>query len=218
MAQPMAARSGAGMPSAIHVIQSAETAATLFSPARMQVLESLAEPDSAAGVARRLNLPRQQVAYHLRELERARLVDLVEERRRGNCLERVMRASARSYVIGPEALGKLGETPHQHSDLFSISYLVGLAMRAVRDLAILCARAARAGKRVVTLGLEVEVRFASAGARAQFAEELRREIARLAAKYDDEAAPGGRRCRLIAGVYPVMNREEPAGTASVRMQ
>ena len=153
------------MSSAIQVIQSPETAATLFSPARMQVLISLAEPDSAASVARRLNLPRQQVAYHLLELERACLVELMEERRKGNCLERVMRASARSYVISPEALGKLGAIPYQQSDLFPIGYLVGLAVRAIRDLAILCARAAKAGKRVATLGLEVEVRFASAGAR-----------------------------------------------------
>jgi DNA-binding transcriptional ArsR family regulator len=119
------------------VIQSAEAAATLFS---MRILEQLAEPDSAAGVARRLDLPRQQVSYHLRELEHAGLVELVEERRKGNCLERVVRAAARTYVISPEALGSLGATPEQRRDRFSLGYLVQLAARAIRDLAVMCGR------------------------------------------------------------------------------
>src|SRR5258708_37566682 len=108
------------MAAAIQVIQSGSTAATLFSPARRQILEHLAEADSAAGIARRLGLPRQQVGYHMRELEQAGLVELVEERRKGNCLERVVRAAARSYVISPEALGKLGTTPEERSDRFSL--------------------------------------------------------------------------------------------------
>ena len=150
------------MAAAIQVIQSSEAAAILFSPARMRILEQLAEPDSAAGVARRLELPRQQVSYHLRELEHAGLVELVEERRKGNCLERVVRAAARTYLISPEALGKLGATPEQQRDRFSLGYVVHLAARAIRDLAVLCGRAEKAGKRVSTMALEVEVRFASA--------------------------------------------------------
>ena len=38
----------------------------------------------------------------------AYLVELAEERRKGNCTERVMRATAPSYFISPAALGKLG--------------------------------------------------------------------------------------------------------------
>jgi len=205
------------MAAAIQVIQSAEAASTLFSPARMRILEQLENPDSAAGVARRLDLPRQQVSYHMRELEQAGLVELVEERRKGNCLERVVRAAARSYVISPEALGKLGATPEQQRDRFSLGYLVSLASRAIRDLAVLCGRAEKAGKRVSTLALEVEVRFASAEARNAFAEELAQDLARLAAKYHDEAAPGGRRFRFFGGVYPVITREEPVEPNSVPM-
>jgi hypothetical protein len=46
------------------------------------------------------------------------------------------------------------------------------------------------------------VRFASAEKRAQFARELTDAVARLAAKYHDERAPGGRRFRLLAAVHP----------------
>jgi DNA-binding transcriptional ArsR family regulator len=205
------------MSAAIQVIQSAEAASTLFSPARMRILEQLENPDSAAGVARRLELPRQQVSYHMRELEQAGLVELVDERRKGNCVERVVRATARSYVISPEALGKLGATPEQQHDRFSVGYLVSLGARAIRELAIICGRAEKAGKRVSTLAMEVEVRFASAESRNAFAEELAETIARLAAKYHDESAPGGRRFRFFGGVYPVITKDEPTEPSSVRM-
>lgn len=217
------------MPSAsdIQVIQSAAAAATLFSPARMRILEELAEPDSAAGVARRLELPRQQVGYHLRELEQAGLVELVEERRKGNCIERLVRTAARSFVISPTALGKLGGEPNptlaHERDRFSAAFLVSLAAKAVRDLAVLYTRATKAKKRVATMALETEIRFATAESRNAFAEELAGEVARLAAKYHDESAEGGRRFRFFGGVYPVITRpvitpEDPAETASIKIQ
>ena len=206
------------MAPAVQVIQDVQTAAVLFSPARLQILQQLTEPDSAAGIARRMGLPRQQVSYHMRELEQAGLVELVEERRKGNCLERLVRCAARSYLISPDALGKLGTTREQQSDRFSLGYLVSLAARAIRDLAVVYGRAAKAGKRISTMALEVEVRFASAQARHDFAEELAREVARLAKKYHDEAAPGGRRFRFFGGVYPALTSDEPADSKSINIQ
>src|SRR5271166_2479134 len=135
----------------IEVLRDPAQAAALLQPGRSRVLEQLSDPDSASGVARRIGLPRQQVNYHLRELEKAGLVDFIEERRRGNCMERVVRATARSYVISTEALGSLGDTPDEQSDRFSIAYLISLAARLIRDLATLRARAVDANKRVATL-------------------------------------------------------------------
>jgi len=217
----------------IQVIQSADTAATLFSPARMRILEHLSKPDSAAGVARRLELPRQQIGYHLRELEQAGLVELVEERRKGNCIERVVRTAAQSFVISPIALGKLGSIepgkidpaqrdPPQQRDRFSAAYLVSLAARAIRDLAVIFTRAQKSPdkskKRVSTMALEVEIRFASAESRNAFTEELAEHVARLAAKYHDESAHGGRKFRFFGGVYPAITREEPVETNSIGIQ
>src|SRR5437879_2284582 len=136
------------MATAVQIIQSADTAATLFSPARMRILKHLADPDTAAGIPRRLGLPRKRVGYHMRDLEQAGLVELVEEKRKGNCIERIVRDAALSYVISREALGKLGTTPEQRRDRFSIGYLVSLAARAIRDLAVLCERADKVGKRL----------------------------------------------------------------------
>jgi DNA-binding transcriptional ArsR family regulator len=191
------------------VIRDPEQAATLLQPERLRLLEALAEPDSAAGLARRFDLPRQRLNYHLKELERSGLVKLVEERRKGNCIERVVRATARAYTISPEVLGGLAEARGQIADRLSATYLVAVASRAIRELGALLARAAAARKRVATLTFDTEIRFASAEARADFADELGAAMARLASKYHDPSATAGRTFRVIAGAYP-----KPADTSA----
>ena len=166
------------------------------------MLESLSEPDSAAGLARRFDLPRQRLNYQLKELERVGLVDFVEERRRGNCVERVVRATARAYAISPEVLGALGQPRETVTDRLSASYLVAVASRAIREVGSLVARAAAANARVATLALDAEVRFASADSRAAFTEELAASLTRLVAKYHDAGVASGRTFRLIAAAYP----------------
>jgi DNA-binding transcriptional ArsR family regulator len=197
--------------SPLAVIRTPGSAAAALDPIRQQVLAHLAEPDSATGVARRLDLPRQKVNYHLRALEEEGLVELVEERRKGNCIERVVRASARAYVISPEALGAVAPGADLPADRLSSAYLIAVAGRTIRELAELDARAAKAGKRVATLTLDAEIRFASAAARAEFAEELGHAVARLVARYHDDRAPGGRAFRLVAAVHPAV---PAAGAAS----
>ncbi len=203
---------------AIEVIRTLRKAAALFNPARLQVLESLAEPDSAAGLARRMGIPRQQINYHLHELEKAGLLEFVEERKKGNCIERLVRATARSYVISPDALGKLGKTPEDRRDRFSISYLVSSAARIIRDLTVLRARADRAGKRLSTLTLETQVRFATAADRHAFSEELATAVAQISAKYHNETVEGGRPFRLVLGCFPAITKEQEDGEESVRME
>ncbi len=198
-------------------ILGAHGAAAVLHPLRRRILEGLREPDSAAGVARRLSLPRQKVNYHLRELEKEGLVALEEERRRGNCVERVVRATARSYLVHPEALGALAADPDRIEDRVSSAYLVAVAARAIRDVATLGERARAAGKSLATFTLETEVRFASAAARNAFAEELATAVSKLAARHHDESAPGGRRFRFVIGGYPApKDRKSKEGDASKR--
>jgi DNA-binding transcriptional ArsR family regulator len=194
------------MPS-LDVITGPQQAVVALQKTRWQLLTCLSEPDSAAGLARRLGVPRQRLNYHLRELEREGLVELVEERRKGNCVERVVRATARAFVISPEAAGGLGATPEEANDRFSAAYLVGVAARTVREVAALQTEAKRAGKRIATLTVEADIRFASADARARFADELADAIARLATKYHDERAARGRRFRVLAATHPVLEKK-----------
>ena len=198
--------------SSLEVISQPEAAAVALQRTRRQLLAALAEPDSAAGLARRLGLPRQRLNYHLRELERRGLVECVEERRKGNCTERILRATARSFVISPEALGTLGATPEAARDRFSASYLIAVAARTIQEVSSLDSRARAQHKRMATLGLDSEIRFASAESRAAFAEELSDQMAALVAKYHDDKTPGGRRFRLATVVHPLPSPEHQPDT------
>ena len=72
------------------------------------MLELLREPLSATEVAARLGESRQRVNYHVRALERGGLVELVEERPRRGCTERVVRATADAVVVEPTVVGSSG--------------------------------------------------------------------------------------------------------------
>jgi hypothetical protein len=144
------------------------------------------------------------VNYHLRELERHGLVELMEERRKGNATERVLRATAASYVISPAALGPVEPDPARAPDQLSARWLLAVAARLVREVGALITGAARARKPVATFAMEGEVRFASAADRAAFARELAGAVTALVAKYHDEAAAGGRAHRVIVAVHPCL--------------
>jgi DNA-binding transcriptional ArsR family regulator len=193
--------------SSMAVVRDTARAAHLMDPMRVALLEKLAEPGSASSLARELALPRQRINYHLRELEKAGFVELVEERRKGNCVERIVRATARSYLISPEVLGALGHAPEEQQDRFSASYLMAAAARLLRELSETSARAAAARKRVATFTLEADIRFASADTRTAFAEELALAVAQLVAKYHDDRTPGGRTFHFMAGAYPTRRKE-----------
>jgi DNA-binding transcriptional ArsR family regulator len=188
---------------AVEVIHTREAAATALHQTRRALLAALAEPDSAAGLGRRLSLPRQRLNYHLRALERCGLIECVEERRKGNCTERLLRATARSFVISPDALGTLGSTPAAARDRVGASYAIAVAARTIQEVSALDTRAKREQKRLSTLTLDSEIRFASADARAAFASELSDAVAHLVAKYHDDGASDGRRFRLITVAHPL---------------
>ena len=203
----------------IDVIQEPARAALLLHPTRRRVLELLAppnDPDSASGLARTLELPRQKVNYHLRELEDAGLVEHVEDRRKGNCVERIVRATATTYLISPEALGALGASSVDAQDRFSWATLVGTAARVIRDLAILRRRADGARKKLPTLTMQTDIRFSSQAALSEFSEELARKVARLTAKYHDDRATDGRLFRFFVGAYPAITKTEEEAAAETR--
>ncbi len=195
----------------IRVIRDKSQAATLLQGERRRLLGLLRRPASASALAKKLRAPRQKINYHLRALEKSGLVRLVEERKARNCTERIVQATARAYVISPEVLAELGMDAEEPEDRFSSAYLVSLAARAIGDLGWLREQAQAAGKRLATLSLETEIRFASAAERNAFAEELTAFTARLAAKYHDAEAPNGRPFRLISAVYPAVDPNHGVG-------
>ena len=77
-----------------------------LSPIRRRLLERLREPASATELAAEMSLGRQRVNYHLRELEKAGLLHLVEERQRRGCVERILAARADAFVVDPSVMGR----------------------------------------------------------------------------------------------------------------
>jgi DNA-binding transcriptional ArsR family regulator len=193
----------------VAVIEDAASAEASLDPVRSRLLAELAHPASAAALAARVGLTRQKVNYHLRTLERHGLIELVQERRKGNVTERVMQATAASYVISPATLATLAPDPQRAPDRLSALWLVSLASRAVEEVGELINRAASARRSLATFGIDAEIRFASAAERADFAAELSTAVEALVAKYHDERAPGGRRHRAIFAMYPTITSPRP---------
>jgi len=191
----------------VAVIEDPSAAVVSLDPIRARLLASLADPGSATMLAARVGLPRQKVNYHLRTLEQHGLIQLVEERRKGNVMERVLRATAASYVISPTALAAVQPDPYRSPDRLSAFWLLAVAARLVRDVGQLIVGATKAGKRIATFAMDGEIRFASAGDRAAFAEELAHAVAGLVAKYHDVDAPGGRDHRLVVAIHPTVKTD-----------
>jgi DNA-binding transcriptional ArsR family regulator len=190
----------------VTVIDDPAAAEVSLDPVRARLLAELAQPGSASTLAARVGLARQKVNYHLRALERHGLVELVEERRKGNMTERVMRATAASYVISPAALAAFAPDPDRSPDQLSALWLLALAARMVHEVGELIGCAKRARRPLATFGIDAEVRFASASDRAGFAAELSHAVEALAAKYHDEFAAAGRKHRLIVALHPSITR------------
>lgn len=198
----------------IAVIEEPAAAEASLDPTRARILAALAEPASATMLAAKMGLPRQRLNYHLKELERHGLVELAEERRRGNVTERVYSATAASYVISPLALGAVRPDPDRAPDQLSAQWLLALGARLVQEVGTLLTGAVRARQRVATFGLDAEVRFASAADRAAFADELAQSVAALVSRYHDAGAARGRTHRLVVALHQVPTaghgRGEPA--------
>lgn len=195
--------------SALAVVRGAAEAGALLHPMRMRILDALRAPASATAVAKQLGFPRQKVNYHLRELEKAGFIEEMEQRRAGNCIERIVRAKASHYLIHPEMLGDLAADPDAIEDRFSSTYLIALAAQTVREVATAQQQAEKSKKRLATFSLQTDVRFATAADRKAFANELSNVVAGLVARYHDEDDDGGRTFRFVMGGYPSRKKEKP---------
>ncbi len=180
----------------MELLEEPEKVRAALSPLRRQLLDLLQEPASGTQLAATLELPRQRVNYHLRELEKAGLVELVEERQRRGCVERILRATSGSFVVDPAVMGrafsKLG-------DQYAAEHLVEVASGTVRDVARMQSKADASGKRLLTFTLETEVRFAEPGDVHRFTDALTEAVRQVVETFDTE---GGRPYRLIAGGHP----------------
>ena len=192
----------------VAVIEDPRAAVVALDPVRSRMLAELAEPASAAALAARMGIARQKVNYHLRTLESHELVKVAEKRRWGGLTERLLVATAASYVVSPGAMGKAAVDPERNRDRLSASYLIALAARIVREVKALLGRAEETDKRLPTLSMDAVIRFRSAAERAAFSRELTAAVTQLVGRYHDESAPGGRSHRLVVVAHPLVRKSQ----------
>ena len=191
----------------LDIIDDPARARAALQPIRLRLLHLLERPQSAPQVASAMGMPRQRVLYHLRTLEAQRLVESHEHGSVGRRIDRSYVRTATSYAIAPNTLGGVAIEVDTRTvaDAFSSTYLSAVAGRALNDLAALGRAAAARGKRVPTITLETNVRFATPADQRRFAEELTTALTTLAAKYHDVGAANGRAFRIFACGYPAVS-------------
>ena len=190
------------MPVAAPTIRSLSTAEELQAlghPTRVAIIEALREPAAAATVARGLGQSRQLVNYHLKELARAGLVERVGERQKGNFVEGLYRAVARSFVVSPHLArsepGRVEALRRQHA----LGTLLDLGERIQHDAALLLDRAAFDGEGVPSATVAAEVRFAAPEDRAAFMDAYLTSLRNL---LDRHTSSAGEPFRVVMAVYP----------------
>jgi len=207
-------------PSSIRAIRDAGAAYSLLHPIRRRILESLREPDSASGLARRLEMPRQVLNYHVKEMARARLLRPAGRRKRRALFEQYYVASAVGYVLSPEILGSLAAGPYAAQDRFSAETLLAIAGQIQKEVSYAAECAEAAGKRLATFSLASEIRFASPEQRAQFVQAIEEAVLSAIRRFSGPVDSGSeensqaRPYRFVVGSYPISENippNKPAG-------
>ena len=99
----------------------------------MDIVKRLAQPRSCPELAQLLNLPTQQVNYHLGKLTEAGLVERIDERRIRGTVEGIYQARAASYWLSPNLVGRLGA--RKTINEAGLNYLLSLAEDLPTDVA-----------------------------------------------------------------------------------
>jgi DNA-binding transcriptional ArsR family regulator len=182
------------------LIDDAGKALLALDPVKRHLLKALREPGSAASLAKRLGLPRQQLGYHLRALEEAGLVRVVEERKRRGFVERVLVAAADAFVLDPALLGADHAVDMQ--DAHAAAHLVQAAGTVVREVTRMRSAAEAAGQRLLTFTIEADIGFAQPQDFEDFTQALAQAVAELAARYPPW--PDRRGYHLVMGAHPAV--------------
>lgn len=189
------------MPRPSSLLDDLDAAHLALAPIRRRILASLVEPASAAGLAERLEMPRQKIGYHLKALEDAGLVRLAGERKKRGFTERLF-VAAENYVLDPALLQAVPDPDAiEAQDRHAAGHLINTASAMVRDVARMREAADAEGSRLLTLTVEADMSFAAPADFDAFSRDVADAVARLARQY---SAPGGRRYRLTAAAHPAV--------------
>ena len=179
----------------------------LLHPLRRQVLAHADKPTSAAQIADKLQLPRQQVNYHVRVLADAGFLKPAGEVKRRGATERLYVAVSRGYMLSPDLLGDIQIEPGEVGERASAEYLMAIATRAQVETARARAQA-EDGADVGALALHADIRFRTSAEREAFTRALRASVLDLVARHGAPASDAARSkmFRLAMLVHPAVER------------
>ena len=191
----------------IALIEDPDRVRAALTPMRRRLLERLRQPASATELAAELSMGRQRVNYHLRALENAGLLELVEARQRRGCIERILAARAQAFVVDPAVVGGRGRRAISAAaqDRFAAEHLIDTAGDVVRQVARMQARAERQRTRLLTFTMDTELSFATPQDLERFTTELADFLARQGQKHG--APDTSRRYRIVVGAHPAPRRQ-----------
>jgi DNA-binding transcriptional ArsR family regulator len=176
-----------------------EQAEALLKPRRIEILRRLAEPRTCTQIAAELGDSPQKVYYHVKRLQQAGLVELVDERRVRGINEGIYRAVAGSFWLSPRLVGTLG--PRNVQDAMSLGFLLDLAEELQADLAQLAATRSEPrddASQLPSLGIAGEVRLAPEH-RAAFLDDLNSALQGVLTRYGGKE---GEAFRIALACYP----------------
>lgn len=193
----------------LRVVNDADQARSLLDPTRRSILALLRDPGSSSTVAHSLGLPRQRVNYHVREMEKEGLLHHIENRRRGNCVERIVQAVALRYLLDPGIPGTVAPITiggDEERDPFASSTLRQTAIRTLDEVRGLEEWSRIEGKRPPMLSFEREVHLPTPAREVEFAREMQRLLDEVAARFHEPDAVGGRDFRVAVTGHLVSPR------------
>lgn len=174
-------------------IEQIAQADALLKPKRVEVLRRLAEPRTCTQVGQEIGDSPQAVYYHVKRLQAAGLVALVEEHRVRGIAEGVYQAVARSYWLSPALVGRLGP-PRAREAMLGLGYLLDLSEELQRDLAAI----ASGDSALPGFGIAGDIRLAPDDG-AAFVADLQRAIGDVLDRY---GGGEGHAFRLTLACYP----------------
>ncbi len=175
----------------------------LLHPLRRQVLQLLVTPDSASGLGRTLDVPRQKVNYHLRALEDLGMVRRVGQRQRRGLTEQLFVRAHPEVLIYPMVVEG---GPATAIDQRGLRAAVAAAVGILRSVRRVWAAATKSGERVATVTVDATVRLPNPVALQAFTDDLREVMER----HDRPDTPGAMRLSVTTVVLPVVSAEEAA--------
>lgn len=188
----------------VFYIEELAQAVSLLKPVRIEILRQMEEPCTCPELADYFDESPQKIYYHVKALQKAGLVEKVNEKRVRGAIEGYYQAKARSYWLAPHLVGKVGETPLSN-DQKSLQVLLHLAEDVHDDIGKL-ANQAEVGEDVPSLSLSAHIHLPNGDRRTEFLEEVAILFQSLARKYGtppmDAVLENDEGYRLVLACYP----------------